>query len=310
MNESMNKTDLLQHIPLLKEAVSIDQIDKGYSRDEKWVMTTVSGEKYVLRFTEQDQYDKIKTQFELLSELRRHGVQCADPVDIGVLEAKQQVYYILSFIEGQEAKEIMGQLTEEKQYALGVSAGQDLRNMHKYPAPSHIEPWEDRVIKKHHRYLTAYRESGISLEGDEKVAQFIAKHIDIVKGRPNQFQHDDFHLGNIIVNDNKYAGVIDFNNFDWGDPIHDFYKVALFSRETSEAFSAGQINGYFDGNIPDNFWLLYSVYVAMSIFSSIMWVIKFDPGQMDEMIERLENVLKDHHYFDQIEPQWYARITR
>ncbi|MCU0158365.1 aminoglycoside phosphotransferase family protein, partial [Bacillus safensis] len=202
----------------------------------------------------------------------------------------------------------MGQLTEEKQYAIGVSAGQDLRNMHKYPAPSHIEPWEDRVIKKHHRYLTAYRESGISLEGDEKVAQFIAKHIDIVKGRPNQFQHDDFHLGNIIVNDNKYAGVIDFNNFDWGDPIHDFYKVALFSRETSEAFSAGQINGYFDGNIPDDFWLLYSVYVAMSIFSSIMWVIKFDPGQMDEMIERLEYVLKDHHYFDQIEPQWYTRI--
>lgn len=310
MNESMNKTDLMQHIPLLKEAVSIDQIDKGYSRDEKWVMTTVSGEKYVLRFTEQDQYDKIKTQFELLSELRRHGVQCADPVNIGVLEAKQQVYYILSFIEGHEAKEIMSQLTEEKQYALGVSAGQDLRNMHKYPAPSHIEPWEDRVIKKHHRYLTAYRESGITLEGDEKVAQFIAKHIDIVKGRPNQFQHDDFHLGNIIVNDNKYAGVIDFNNFDWGDPIHDFYKVALFSRETSEAFSAGQINGYFDGNIPDDFWLLYSVYVAMSIFSSIMWVIKFDQGQMDEMIERLENVLKDHHYFDQIEPQWYARITR
>lgn len=310
MNESMNKTDLMQHIPLLKEAVRIDQIDKGYSRDEKWVITTVSGEKYVLRFTDQDQYDKIKTQFELLSELRRHGVQCADPVNIGVLEAKQQVYYILSFIEGQEAKEIMGQLTEEKQYTLGVSAGQDLRNMHKYPAPSHIEPWEDRVIKKHHRYLTAYRESGISLEGDEKVAQFIAKHIDIVKGRPNQFQHDDFHLGNIIVNDNKYAGVIDFNNFDWGDPIHDFYKVALFSRETSEAFSAGQINGYFDGNIPDDFWLLYSVYVAMSIFSSIMWVIKFDPGQMDEMIERLENVLKDHHYFNEIEPEWYTRITR
>lgn len=236
MNQSMNKTDLMQHIPLLKEAVSIDHIDKGYSRDEKWVMTTVSGEKYVLRFTDQDQYDKIKMQFELLSELRRHGVQCADPVNIGVLEAKQQVYYILSFIEGQEAKEIMSQLTEEQQYAIGVSAGQDLRNMHKYPAPSHIEPWEDRVIKKHHRYLTAYRKSGFSLKGDEKVAQFIAKHIDIVKGRPNQFQHDDFHLGNIIVNNHKYAGVIDFNNFDWGDPIHDFYKVALFSRETSEAF--------------------------------------------------------------------------
>lgn len=94
----------MQHIPLLKEAVSIDQINKGYSRDEKWVMTTVSGENYVLRFSDQDQYDKIKTQFELLYELRRHGVQCADPVNLGVLEAKQQVYYILSFIEGHKQK--------------------------------------------------------------------------------------------------------------------------------------------------------------------------------------------------------------
>ncbi len=310
MDQSMNKTDLVQHIPLLKKAISIDQIDKGYSRDEKWVVIMSSGEKYVLRFTDQDQYDKIKMQFELLSQLRRHGVQCADPVKMGALEETQQVYYILSFVEGQEAKEIMSQLTEEKQYAIGVSAGQDLRNMHTYPAPPHIEPWEDRVIKKHHRYLAAYRESGIFLEGDEKVAQFIAKHIDIVKGRPNQFQHDDFHLGNIIIKNNKYAGVIDFNNFDWGDPIHDFYKVALFSRETSEAFAAGQINGYFDGKIPADFWQLYSVYVAMSIFSSIMWVIKFDPGQMDEMIERLENVLKDHDYFHQIEPHWYKRIAR
>lgn len=310
MDQSMNKTDLMQHIPLLKKAISIDQIDKGYSRDEKWVVTMSSGEKYVLRFTDQDQYDKTKTQFELLSQLRRHGVQCAKPVKMGVLDETQQVYYILSFVEGQEAKEIMSQLTEEQQYAIGVSAGQDLRNMHTYPAPSHIEPWEERVVKKHHRYLAAYRESGISIEGDEKVAQFIAQHIDKVKGRPNQFQHDDFHLGNIIIKNNNYAGVIDFNNFDWGDPIHDFYKVALFSRETSEAFAAGQINGYFDGEIPADFWQLYSVYVAMSIFSSIMWVIKFDPGQMDEMIERLENVLKDHDYFRQIEPHWYTRITR
>ncbi|PIK28612.1 aminoglycoside phosphotransferase family protein [Bacillus pumilus] len=302
----MNKKDLAQHIPLLKKAVSIDQIDKGYSRDHKWIVTMSSGEKYVLRFTEQDQYEKIKTQFELLAKLKHLGVQCAAPVNMGYLEEKQLVYYILSFVEGQEAKEIITQLTEEKQYAIGVSAGRDLRNMHKYPAPSNIEPWEDRVIKKHHRYLDAYRASGISLEGDEKVAQFIAEHIDVVKNRPNQFQHDDFHLGNIIIKKNKYAGVIDFNNFDWGDPIHDFYKVALFSRETSQAFSAGQINGYFDDKVPDYFWLLYSVYVAMSIFSSIMWVIKFDPGQMDEMIERLENVLKDHEYFYQMEPHWYA----
>ncbi|MCE7792052.1 aminoglycoside phosphotransferase family protein [Salipaludibacillus sp. CUR1] len=37
-----------------------------------------------------------------------------------------------------------------------------------------------------------------------------------MKQRPNLFQHDDFHLGNIIVNNKKFAGVIDFNRYDWG----------------------------------------------------------------------------------------------
>lgn len=65
--------------------------------------------------------------------------------------------------------------------------------------------------------------------------------------RPNRFQHDDFHPSNILVQSNSYAGTIDFNRYDWGDPFHDFFKIAYFSREISIPFSIGQIDGYFDG---------------------------------------------------------------
>ena len=117
-----------------------------------------------------------------------------------------------------------------------------------------------------------------------------------LKVRPNQFQHDDFHLENIILKDKKYAGVIDFINFDWGDPFHDFVKVSLFSRETSIPFSVGQINGYFNHNIPEDFWRLYSIYAAMAIFSSVVWSIKKSPQQLDKMIERIYVVLEDHTF--------------
>jgi aminoglycoside phosphotransferase (APT) family kinase protein len=64
-----------------------------------------------------------------------------------------------------------------------------------------------------------------------------------LKNRPNQFQHDDFHLKNIIVQDKHYVGVIDFNGYDWGDPLHDLVKVALFSREVSILIPRGKFSG-------------------------------------------------------------------
>ncbi|MGE6631456.1 aminoglycoside phosphotransferase family protein [Bacillus sp. NPDC077027] len=307
MKRLIHIAELSDHIPLLKRAESLTQIHKGYSHDEKYLVTMPSGEKYVLRLTDTANNEKKKTEFEVLTELRKRHVKCPQPIELGLLDKPQLSYNILSFVEGKDAKEILTHLTEKEQYQLGVSAGKDLKRMHEYPAPPDIEPWEKRVIKKHHRYLDAYKLSGMKFEGDAQIADFIAQHINIVKDRPNQFQHDDFHVGNIIVHQKQYAGAIDFNNYDWGDPIHDFYKVALFSREKSVAFSVGQINGYFADNIPKDFWLLYSVYVAMSVFSSIMWVIKFDPQQMNEMMDRLKKVVKDHEQFKQLEPIWYAR---
>lgn len=77
------------------------------------------------------------------------------------------------------------------------------------------------------------KDKGIKIDNDDKVINYIESNAHYLKDRPNQFQHDDFHLENIILKDKKYAGVIDFNNYDWGDPFHDFVKVSLFSRETS-----------------------------------------------------------------------------
>lgn len=120
------------------------------------------------------------------------------------------------------------------------------------------------------------------------------------------FQHDDFHVGNIIVQDDAYSGVIDCNRFDWGDPIHDFVKVALFSRDVSVPFSIGQIEGYFQGTaVPDKFWKLYGMYLAMTIVSSVVWTLRVVPHEMDEMMERLNRVMADHEDFRSCKPSWF-----
>lgn len=126
-----------------------------------------------------------------------------------------------------------------------------------------------------------------------------------LQNRPNRFQHDDFHLENIIVRDGKYVGVVDFNGYDWGDPLHDFVKIALFARDISIPYSIGQIEGYFNGIIPEEFWKLYAVYVGMTVFSSVVWTLRAAPHMLDDTLERLTIVLEDHKDFELLKPIWF-----
>lgn len=110
----------------------------------------------------------------------------------------------------------------------------------------------------------------------------------------------------MILNDKKFAGVIDFERYDWGNPIHEFLKIGIFSRGISKQFSTGQIKGYFEGTEPDeDFGRLYSLYLAMCVFSSVVWTSNTYPEDMDNALDKIYMFLDDHDYFNEIEPKWY-----
>nr|WP_262685194.1 aminoglycoside phosphotransferase family protein [Paenibacillus sp. WQ 127069] len=134
---------------------------------------------------------------------------------------------------------------------------------------------------------------------------FTNRHLPLIEGRPNRFQHDDFHPGNLLVHSGAYVTAIDFNRYDWGDPYHDFLKIAYFSREIGIPFSIGQIDGYFNGEIPEDFWNLYALYTALTIFGTITWTLEVVPEQIDSMIDRIRTVLVDHRNFETTIPIWY-----
>jgi aminoglycoside phosphotransferase (APT) family kinase protein len=293
-----------EKIKLLQSANRIEQLSKGYSPDKKYVVY-VNDNKLLLRLGDIEGYEKKKTEFRILNEMQQFNVKSPKPIDIGIIDELNACYNIYSYIDGVDAKEIIHTLTEEEQYKIGMEAGIQLSRMHLYEAPSTVNTWYVRAMEKHYKYLNAYKSCGIRIKNDEKIIDFIEKNKHHIKYRSNHFQHDDYHLENIIVKDKQYAGVIDFNNFDWGDPLHDFVKVALFQRELSVPFSIGQIEGYFDKNVPEDFWTLYSIYSGMVIFSSVVWSLRFAPEQIDEMITRLYVVLEDHKNFEIKKPTWY-----
>lgn len=85
--------------------------------------------------------------------------------------------------------------------------------MHQFPALDNISSWYTRKVEKHKKYIDEYLACGIKVENDQKIIDFIEEKIHLMKNHPNLFQYDDFHFGNIVVNDNRFAGGIDFNRY-------------------------------------------------------------------------------------------------
>ncbi|GAB2569501.1 aminoglycoside phosphotransferase family protein [Gracilibacillus alcaliphilus] len=298
---------LQTEIGFLEDITQLERIEKGFSKDKKYIAKKQSGQSYLVRVGDFTDLSRREEELQLLQQLIRYGVHAPKPVETGVISrAEIQSYSIVHFIPGKDAKRILPLLTKEEQYQIGYQAGQDLWRMHQLEAPADMEPWDRRCLAKHKRYLQQYLAGALHLNNDEKVIQFIEKHQHLVNNRPNRFQHDDFHLENIIVYQNRYHGAVDFNGFDWGDPWHDFVKVALFARDISIPFSIGQIRGYFNKEIPENFWDVYALYVAMTIISSIVWSVQMAPQQLDSMLERLELVMEDHQNFTMKKPVWFV----
>ncbi len=138
---------------------------------------------------------------------------------------------VLGYVEGEDASEVLPTLTREEQYRIGTEAGRELRLMHELEAPADLDTWYIRRTAKHNRQFDDYRNCGFKLPKEDVIVSFVGDNLKHMSNRPNRFQHDDFHPSNILVQSNSYAGTIDFNRYDLGDPFHDFFKIAYFSRE-------------------------------------------------------------------------------
>ncbi|MGH4124203.1 MAG: aminoglycoside phosphotransferase family protein [Clostridium sp.] len=292
-------------IPSYSEWISIEQINKGWSKDKKYYIKNNIDEKFLLRISDFNVYDIKKKEFESMQEVYKLGINMSKPIDFGICNEGKYTYSLLSWIDGQSADEVILNFSYKEQYKLGAEAGKILRKMHSIVAPIGQEDWEKRMINKISNHQIRYEKSGIKVRNDEFAIKYISNNLHLLKNRSQGYQHGDFHIGNLIITPNNTIGVIDFNRWDYGDPVEEFYKMIIFSRELSIPFANGQINGYFENKIPEDFFETLALYVADIILFSIVWVIPFGSDDVDGMIKRAEMVLDDYDNFNSIIPKWF-----
>lgn len=289
-------------IPMLG-LLSAEPVNKGWSTDKKYRLTGKNGEQFLLRLSDIERYEEKKREFSFVKLCEKTGIRMSAPVDFGVCEGGKSVYTLLTWVEGEDLEEVLPRLPEEEQYSLGRKAGEILKKIHSIPLPESERPSVTKKPKKL-KQLAAYEESSVRVPGDGPVIRFVRENIDAIWTEEPVYLHGDFHPGNLIFSSGG-IGVIDFNRWEIGDPYEEFYKLESFGREVSVPYAKGQIDAYFEGDIPDAFWKALAVYSAHASLYSIKWAERFGQPEIDGMVRRYHAAMEDFEGFTRTVPLWY-----
>lgn len=284
--------------------ISKELIDKGWSNDKKYCVITSDGTKYLLRVTPFEKFSDRKNMYLMQKELEKLDVPMSKSIEIG--EFEEGVYILQTWVDGKDAEEVIPYLSASEQYSLGFEAGGILQKIHSIPAPSGQPDWEIRFNKKMDRKIQMYNECPIKFDGDEFIIRYIECNRHLLKNRPQVFQHGDYHIGNMMLEDGKIV-IIDFDRYDFGDPWEEFNRI-VWCAQSSPAFASGIVDGYFEKQVPIEFWRLLALYICSNMLSSIPWAIPFGEGEIKTMLNQARDVLEWYDNMQNPVPKWYNSV--
>lgn len=289
---------------ILSDFIKRTPVDKGWSGDKKYCAETADGTKYLLRTSDPGTYEKKKAEFDVMCEVDRLGIRMCRPLDFG--KTDEFVYSIQTWIDGEDAEETITSYSDTEQYVYGLNAGRMLKQIHSIPAPPEQEDWESRFNRKIDRKIKGYNDCPLKFDGAGDMIRYINENRHLLHGRPQTFQHGDYHIGNMMVDRDGNLVVIDFNRFDYGDPWEEFNRI-VWCAQVSPLFASGMVNGYFDGDVPTEFWRLLALYISSNTLSSVFWAIPFGQAEIDTMMNQAREVLEWYDNMKNPVPAWYFK---
>ena len=280
-------------------------IEKGWSGDQKYCAITADGQKYLLRISTIERLERKRREYEKMSEVAQLGISMCMPVEFGTCD--EGTYSIQSWIDGVDAEETIMAMDADTQYRYGWDAGQILAKIHTIPAPTDAPSWETRFNAKIDRKIAMYENCELKYEsGGDAFLDYLACNRHLLKDRPQSYQHGDYHIGNMMINQDGVLTIIDFDRDDFGDPWEEFNRI-VWCAQAAPAFASGMIDGYFDGNVPTDFWKLLALYICSNTLSSLPWAIPFGEGEIQVMRKQAAQVLEWYDEMKNVVPSWYRK---
>jgi aminoglycoside phosphotransferase (APT) family kinase protein len=107
----------------------------------------------------------------------------------------------------------------------------------------------------------------------------------------------------MMIENNRLI-IIDFDRCDFGDPWEEFNRI-VWSAQASPLFASGIVDGYFDNNVPQEFWRLLALYIGSNLLGSLPWAVQFGEDEVKTMLGQAEQVLNWYDDMNRIVPAWY-----
>lgn len=283
--------------------ITKEVIRKGWSEDRKYCVTDADGQRYLLRVSDLSLAERKKAEQQAMERLSGLGIPMCDPVAFGT--DNEGVWSLQRWIDGADAEERIPQLPEDEQYHYGLDAGRILTVIHSLPAPEGREDWGLRFNRKIDRKQKQYLSCPLRYEHDQGFLSCIEENRHLLQGRPQCFQHGDYHIGNMMIDGDGVLTVIDFNRWDYGDPFEEFSRI-VWCAQCSPLFASGMVDGYFDGQVPMEFWRLLALYMSVNSLSSLPWAIPFGEKEIQVMLRNAQQMNEWYDGMTRVVPRWYC----
>jgi len=276
-------------------------IEKGWSGDTKFKVT-IDGEFCLLRISSHEKQERVQGQFQRMRAAAALDVPMCRAMEYGICDAG--VYTIQSWIEGSDLEALLPQMPSDRQYAYGLDAGRILKQFHTLPAPEETEDWSQRFNRKIDRKIAMYQSCPLKYENGAAFLTYLAENRHLLAGRPQSWQHGDYHVGNMMLDKNGILTIIDFDRDDYGDPWEEFNRI-VWCAQAAPAFAKGMVDGYFDRNVPTVFWKLLALYISSNTLGSLPWAIPFGEGEIQIMRRQAQDILHWYDGMQNVVPAWY-----
>lgn len=302
----MDKNILLDDLSKYR-IISMEPFSKGWSSDMKYIALDDTGKRYLLRLSSVADKNRILMHVEFLDQCKKNDIPTHNLTGHGNCLENQYYFLLLEWVDGKDAEEEITNFSKYDQYELGIQSGKILKKIHNFNLNLHPRAsWLTRYNKKIDSKIKMYEECELKYEKGDLLLATVDKYRELVKDVALVPHHGDYHIGNMLIDSNGQLHIIDFDRHDHGDPWEEFNRIT-WCVEASHEFASGRINGYFNDQVPKDFWKLLLLYITVNSLSSLPWAIRFGEEEIKTMRHGAEKLLETYDDFNRIIPSWYMK---
>jgi aminoglycoside phosphotransferase (APT) family kinase protein len=295
-------------IPGSESWIRLSEISEGDSTDRKFYIKNCNRERFFLRVADRTTYDRKKDEYELLSAIHEFGVPVPDPVGFGLCNRGKSLYLQTRWIYGNQGTKALQGLPKYQQYALGTDAGFYLKLIHDCEIPPRRNTWEARQLSRLEKNLGALAQHRRATALEMKIIGILENGRHILANRPQTLLHGDFNTDNVVLSYENSFRLIDFDNWQYGDPMADLSNVLTRIQSVSVPYAIGVIDCYFNFQITDDDLMMMQLYAIMDLIERLNASKWRTADEYRASREALQSLMHDFQNGRSICPVWYKRM--